>query len=119
MKVIEQGEPVHVPFDAAHEMLAAGAVEIHPHDGERGPDQPAAQMPKPGVDPIGGKEETRSGEVLTNLAEVGLTVPGAPGLPKEPAPPAETVTAAPKVDPVPVKVVDVKPAAPAKADTKA
>ena len=108
MKVVDKSnkdEPVHLPFDAAMDALATGAVEPHAIEGERGPDQPAAQMPKPGTDPVGGKEELRDGEALTNLAPAGVSDTDAPGLPKEPAAPASTL-------------VTPKPAPVAKADEK-
>ena len=103
MKLIEDGnkdQPVHLPFDAAMAGLASGSYELHEREGERGPDQPAAQSPKPGTDPLGGKEQAGSDTSLTNLsgsgASEGSAAVGSQGLPKEPEKPKEAVVKAPQ-----------------------
>ena len=94
-----------VPWDHAMKMLATGDYDvIGMPRAERGPDQPGAQSPAPGVDPLdGSKEKAEDGQTLTNMTAVAAPTVVDGGLPKSPAPAKVNVTEAPKVTPVPAK----------------
>lgn len=85
------------PWDHAMQMLGTGDFDIvgDPR-GERGPDQPGAQMPAPGVDPVGSKEKAEDGQVLTNMSAAGKIVDTTGDVSKSPLPPKSDVTVAPK-----------------------
>lgn len=125
MKLKEKGAPkdangqdapgLHYPWEGSLKALATdGAFDLVglPKGAERGPDQPGAQSPAPGVAPAkGGEEVVIDGEVLTNLSRVSTGTPNG-GLPRDPEPmtPIEPAKdAEPKTEPT------VKPVVPAKA----
>ena len=88
-----------MPWDHAMKMLATGDYDVvgMPR-AERGPDQPGAQSPAPGVDPLdGSREKAGDGQTLTNMTAVAAPTVVDGGLPKSPAPAQPNVTAAPKV----------------------
>ena len=97
MKMVESDNKnapaVHLPWDAALDALALGTHDLAPPDGERGPDQPAAQSPAPGTEPFDASKGTPETRVV------------APA----PAPaPSPTVTQVPVPVPVPVKLAPTK-----------
>ncbi len=92
-----------MPWDHAMKMLGTGDYDVVglPR-AERGPDQPGAQSPAPGVDPVdGSKEKAEDGQTLTNMTAVAAPTVVDGGLPKSPAPAAPKVADAPKVAPAP------------------
>ncbi len=86
------------PWDHALKTLGTGDYDVvgNPRDG-RGPDQPGAQSPAPGTDPVEGKESAPDGQVLTNLTKVSATAKVDAGLPASPAPAKNDAPAPPKV----------------------
>ena len=113
MKIIEKGKPaedaVHLSWDAGQAALASGAYDLVSPTTPREADQPAAQMPAPGTDPVDGEEKAADGQVLTNMAP---TVPSgvvSAGLPKSPAPPQPAPAKVP-LAPQPAPKPDGKPA---------
>ena len=78
---------VHFPWEGSMAALNSGAFDAvgYPTGSERGPDQPGAQSPAPGVHPLGGEEAAARGDVLTNIGRVGGEIAGG-GLPREPSP---------------------------------
>lgn len=100
------------PWEGAMQAIAAGAAEAYRPDGEeRGPDQPGAQSPAPGTDPVGGKERAADGDVLTNIGKpvelgvvsTGLPKPSDADVVSTEAAPAKPLAPAPQPAPVPAK----------------
>ncbi len=93
------------PWDHGMKLLGTGEYDVlgDPRDG-RGPDQPGAQSPAPGTDPVDGEEKAEDGQVLTNMTKVSTAGTVDAGLPKSPEP---------------LKTVEPpKPVTPAKTDGK-
>lgn len=106
MKLIKKGdqgsepgkepEVFHYPWEAGMAALASGEYDVHGYPREdRGPDQPGAQTPAPGTDPLDGKEEAREGTQLTNVEPATSSSMVDAGLPKDPVPPKSVIIAAP------------------------
>lgn len=91
------------PWDHGMKMLGTGDYDLvgNPRDG-RGPDQPGAQTPAPGIKPQSGVEEkAEDGQTLTNMTGVAAPSTIDVGLPTLPAPVKIEPVPAPKLSPAP------------------